>query len=230
GQRALNQLNKLAPEDARTAKLGSRLFFRQEAYDTALVWAQRYRRRANDRWQPFHFLAQIHLQRDRLPPARDMVESAELRSDDNEWVLLDKLLVNIRQGDRSEALEVADRLRSVSSDPTIYWTLARRLHDRYSLEQFVGFFEEGGQELPPEDAPLIEPVEEEQYRYWWSRLAYKLGDLDEARRALEDPAEGFQPQWLAANLKPGREARRRAQSRVLSTWTDRLIAQWTHSR
>lgn len=230
GERALRRLDDLEPGSTRAAKLGSTLYFRQELHDTALIWAKRYRNRNNQSWKPFHFLAQVYLSRDQTLTASEMMQSATLRSDNNPWVLLDKLLVEYKQNQIDQALETAEKLREVTSDPTIYWRLLQTLGNRYSRSRVAELFAEAGSNLPPEDPPFLKAVDENRYRYWWSRLEYQTGDRSEARDALGNPREAFRSSWLRAHLNETVQQRKRDQQRVLNRWPDELIAQWQHSR
>lgn len=230
GRRALRRLEKIDGTSPTTAELGTQLFFRQQAYDTALTWGERYRDRANDSWKPFHFLSQIHLKQGQVLTAVRTVESAQLRSENNPWVLLDELLVEYNRRQLSEAINTARQLREVSSDPTIYWKLARTLSDQFTTEELAELFTEGSVNLPPADPPILAPVEEDDYRYWWSRLSYRSGDTQAARSALRDPPATFRSQWLQARLIERTERRKQAQQNVLDQWPDRVIAQWQQSR
>lgn len=230
GERALERLRQIDAESATTAKLGTQFYFRQQEYDTALTWGERYRNRANSSWKPFHFLAQIHLEKGQVLTAEEMVESARLRSENNQWVLLDKLLVEYNRQQLSRAMETAEKLREVSSNPTIYWTFTRALSDQYSVEELAQFLGEGAANLPPGTPPIIPPVEESSYRYWWSRMTYRTGDVAAARSALGSPPDTFRSLWLRANLNESTADRKRAQQRVLHQWPDQLIAQWEQSR
>lgn len=229
GERALRRYENLESGLESPARLGSRLYFRQEAYDTALTWAERYRNRASTDWEPYHFLARINVALGDYLTAEKMVESAELRTDDNQWVRLDDFLVNHGTGRLDRARSIAFDLSEEATNPTVHWALARRLGGELSRGEVVDLLEPGGSLLPAGEPPLAGAVDEKRYRYWWARMNAVRGSESTARDVQSgDPAD-FRSRWLAAHLTEGDSDRLRAQADVLDRWTDKLIAQWQQS-
>jgi hypothetical protein len=211
------------------ARLGSRLYFQQQEHDTALNWAKRYRRRDSTNWEPYHFLARINVALQDFLTAENMVESARLRSNNNQWVRLDDFLVNDGIGRLDEARSIAVELSEDATNPTVHWTLARRLGRNLTSSEIASILEAGGSYLPGDDPPLAGAVDRSRYRYWWARMNHYRGRLSEAKAVQPDAPEDFRARWLAAHLTEGDSDRVRAQGRVLERWTDKLTAQWQQS-
>lgn len=229
GERALRRYESLEAGPVATARLGSRLYFQQRKYDTALNWAQRYRRRDSTNWEPYHFLARINVVLQDFLTAEKMVESARLRSNNNQWVQLDDFLVNIGIGRLDEARSIATALSEDATNPTIHWTLARRLGRDPPSSEIASILEAGGSYLPSEYPPLAAAVDESRYRYWWARMNHRMGRLSRGRAVQTDAPEDFRARWLAAHLTEGDSERLQAQAGVLERWTDKLVPQWQQS-
>lgn len=229
GERALRRYESIESNAVEPARLGTRLFFRQEQYDTALTWGQRYRDRDSKDWEPYHFLAQIHAALQDYVQADKMVGSAKLRSDDNPWVRLDEFLVEYHSGSFEQARTLGRRLAERATNPTIHWSLARTFGGDLPNEQLIEIFEGGGDSLPASPPPILERVDEQRYRYWWSRLNYQVNREDRARDVLSATSNDFRSRWLRARLTQAPDERLIRQGDVLNRWGDRITAQWEQS-
>lgn len=229
GKRALMRLEKIDPELSRSAQLGTRLFYQQDKFDTALIWGQRYRSRNPENWKPYHYLALIQLQRNNFFAAGKMVESAKLRTRDNQWVLLDDFLVKFNTDRRTEAENIMDELLSVATNPTVHWILAKQAGEDFPLERLKDLLESGSEYLPTRSPPLRNGVSTSNYRYWWARFNYLMGDVSAAKNILPSDPSGFRSSWLRARLESPPSSQLEMQKNVLDRWPDNLLAQWQQS-
>jgi tetratricopeptide (TPR) repeat protein len=229
GERALRRYENIESEAVEPARLGTRLYFRQQQFDTALTWGRRYRDRDPRDWEPYHFLAQIHAALQDYVQAEKMKDSAKLRSNNNPWVLLDEFLVEFNAGSFEEARTLASQLSNRARNPTIHWTLARTLGGRVPTEELVALLDTGGDSLPASPPPILEPVSEKRYRYWWARMNYTIDRNDRARTVLPDSPQSFRARWLQARLTVEPGERLRSQGDVLDRWGDKTLAQWDQS-
>jgi tetratricopeptide (TPR) repeat protein len=228
-EEALNRFVKIEPSSSDPVRLGTRLYFRQEEYDTAMNWAERYRNREPASWRPYHFMAQIQIRRNNYFDAQNMVESARLRTDPNQWISLDDFMIKKQTGQSEVAEAVAEELIPYADHSTVFWYLARSRQARGARGELIDLLNRGGELLPPKTPPLMAPVDPAEYRYWWSRFHYEENNTDTANRVLPLSPSGFRSRWLAARLTSGDENRLDAQGDVLQRWTDRLLAEWQQS-
>ncbi|GEM_PF-4784511 len=226
---ALERYDWLEPDSPEVARQATRMYYHQNELDTALEYAEIYRERAPGDWRPFHFLSQIHFARHDYLRARDSVNSAELRSPDNPWVLLDRFQLELRLRDRFDE-EILDRLLETAQHANIFWDIAGLDEVRDDLERTREILETGLNFLPAERPPILRPVSEDQYRYRLARIQYRLGDLEAASETMQPVENGLRVEWFKTMLIEEPEERLEQLAVLFADNPDNPALQWYLSR
>ncbi|MGM0380592.1 MAG: tetratricopeptide repeat protein [bacterium] len=228
-RQALEKYDELEPGKPWTALHSSRLYFFQSKYDTALQWAEIYRQRAPERWEPYHAKTQINLARGNYVLARENVNSARQRSNQNPWVMMDSFLVQLNlEGNFNEQL-LSETL-SRSSNPVIYWRVSRSQHIAEQPARVRDLLAEGFSYFPADEPPFLSPASESEYRYWLSRAYLSGGEISRAREILADTGNNSRKKWLEIILTDDEDDKFQKINNLLNHRPDDLLYRLLHSR
>ncbi|MFB6356485.1 MAG: tetratricopeptide repeat protein, partial [bacterium] len=197
-RKALERFEQLQPNTTEAPKHGTRLYYRQEQYDTALKWANQYKKRATESWKPYHFLARIYYRLRNDAKMVQAVEDAEIRAPGSPWVIYDRLLLEHRLKGKINK-NILDRLLRRAENPHIFWSLVHWEQADWTNEQYKRFLGHGLEFFPSKEPPLTEPVSESRYRTVFARTLYNGGaPASEIRSVLNQEVTGRTANWIRA--------------------------------
>ncbi len=228
-QKALERYERLKPASPLAAKLATKLYFQQDQTDTALAWAKKYHQRLPGHWEPFHFMAQIYFNSEDLINAREAINSAGFRSQNNPWVLMDKFLLKLRlQGIFDKKL--FKRILGLANHPNIFWQLTRAEKFKNKPLRVRTLLKRGLKFYPADPPPLQQRVSEKKYRYALARIMHRTGADSRARDLLSQLKDPLEFKWLNAILLPTKKAQLNKIAEILTRNPDNLIYQWYYSQ
>ncbi len=227
-EEALTDYEKLEPETPIAANLAARLYFYQEKYDTALLWANRFKERDPGSWEPYHFLAQIHLARKAYIDAREAVFSAARRSRNNPWVMMDEFIVRLTLSDDYDE-NLLEKIVNSADNPVIFWHIARQPQLGGQGEKIIELLEEGLRFFPAAEPPFLSPVKNGWYRYWLARHHYLIGNMSRAGEVSQGIKAQKRVRWLRVLLSQNSTRRLKLLNKLLGDWPDNILYQWQYS-
>ncbi|MFP4687779.1 MAG: tetratricopeptide repeat protein [bacterium] len=228
-EESLEIYERLEPETEDAAKLAVKLYFYQDEYDTALKWAEVYIDRAPGDWAPYHFKVQVQFARRDFIDARDAVISAERRSRNNPWVMMDRFLVELVLEEHFNE-ELLEDIIQFAENPVIFWRLAReeQLSDR--PDEILRLLELGIGHFPASRPPFLPRITIEKYRYWLARFHYLADNRQQAKEILTDAEQSDRVIWLQSLLATEPSDRVELLETLLQKNPDNIIYRWQYSR